>query len=60
MLVIVRHQMAEELQEYLEKLANDFKDLEIIIAGNPMLLSSVKINKPIRLMNSFDEFVKEL
>jgi MerR family transcriptional regulator, light-induced transcriptional regulator len=60
MLVIVRNQTVEELQEYLDKLAKDFKGLKIIIAGNPTLLSLANIKKPIRLMHNFEEFVKEI
>ena len=60
MLVIVRNQPIEELQEYLDKLSKDFKDLKIMIAGNLNLLSQAKIKKPITLISNFDEFVKEL
>jgi MerR family transcriptional regulator, light-induced transcriptional regulator len=60
MLIIVHNQPVEELQEYLDKLAKDFKDLKIVIAGNPTLLSQTSIKKPIRLINNFEEFVKEI
>lgn len=60
MLVIVRNQTVEELQEYMDKLALDFKGLKILIAGNSKLLSLANIKKPIRLMNNFEEFVKEI
>ncbi|HEY9116006.1 MAG TPA: MerR family transcriptional regulator [Bacteroidales bacterium] len=60
MLVIVRNQPADELQEYLDKLSIEFKDLKIIITGNTALLSQVKIKKPMILISSFEEFVKEI
>lgn len=60
MLVIVRNQPIEELQEYLDKLAIDFKDSKIKIAGNPFLLSQANIKKPISLIESLEAFVKEI
>jgi len=60
MLIFVHNQPVEEIQKYLDKLAKDFKDLKIIVAGNPTLLSQVNIKNPISLINNFEEFVKEI
>lgn len=60
MLIFVHNQAIEEIQQYLDNLSKDFKDLKIIVAGNPALLSQVNIRKPIRWLKDFEQFVKEI
>ena len=60
MFVIVRNQPSNELQNYLDMLSDDFKNLTIWVSGSATVLDKVKINKPINYIHTLDEFVKEI
>jgi len=60
MLSIVRNQPIEELQDYIDKLHDDFKSLKIIVSGNSFLLSQINFKKSMTWVKSFDEFVEHI
>lgn len=60
LLIILRNQPIDELQQYLDKLAVDFNSLKINIGGNSNLLTHATIKIPLTLVRDFNNFVNKI
>lgn len=60
MFVITRNQGADELNQYFEKMADQFSQKKIIVAGSSSILDRFTIKKPITWIKNLNEFVNKL